>query len=210
MLTPYWRSGDAVVMRDIWNGKISNARPVTVVRDSADLIALWTAPGTRWKVATKPDGRTARIPLDTHWDYRERVWTGGGVLHLMMPGAAHATWALWSEGNTRLIEWYVNLQEPVRRTRIGFDYTDHLLDLVISADFQKWHWKDQGELREACARGLLPLSKTQAIQEEGERVLASVMAGRPPFSTTWSDWSPDPTWPVPELPANWDEATDSV
>ena len=104
----------------------------------------------------------------------------------------------------------LRLHVVIQRTRIGFDYTDHLLDLVISADLKDWRWKDQNELRQACAHGLLPLSKALAIQAEGEHVLASVKAGRPPFATTLSNWSPDPTWPVPELPANWDNATESI
>lgn len=190
-------------MRDIWDGRVTNARPVTVVRDDDGLIALWMAPDSQWKVATKPNGHIARIPLDADWEHRDRVWTGGGALHLITPGAAHAVWALWSEGHTRLTAWYVNLQEPIRRTRIGFDYTDHLLDLVVSADLADWRYKDQRELDEACIRGLIPIAKAHALRAEGERVLACIQRGQPPFDPGWARWSPDPNWPIPELPPDW-------
>jgi hypothetical protein len=44
----------------------------------------------------------------------------------------------------QLAHWYVNFQRPMRRTAIGFDTFDLLLDLVIAPDLSRWDWKDEG------------------------------------------------------------------
>jgi hypothetical protein len=40
-----WAAGDRIVLREVWNGKVWAARPVTVVRDDSDLIALYDRDG---------------------------------------------------------------------------------------------------------------------------------------------------------------------
>jgi hypothetical protein len=94
--------------------------------------------------------------------------------------------------------WYVNLQEPLRRTPLGFDTCDQLLDLVRTRD-GKWRWKDERELGAAVERGFLSNEEAAAIRAEGERVIAA-----DPFPTGWEDWRPDPSWPAPALPPGWD------
>ena len=47
----------------------------------------------------------------------------------------------------------MNLEEPLKRTAIGFDYLDQLLDIEIAVDLSSWKWKDEDELEEAVARG---------------------------------------------------------
>jgi hypothetical protein len=49
------------------------------------------------------------------------LWQGHGALELVLPGAAHAWVAIWSGPERRLDHWYVNFQEPLRRTAIGYD-----------------------------------------------------------------------------------------
>ena len=39
---------------------------------------------------------------------------------------------------------------------------------------------------------------------EGERVIARVEAGQSPFDSEWLDWRPDPAWPLPTLPLDWE------
>ena len=98
---------------------------------------------------------------------------------------------------------YVNLEQPCRRTEIGFDYRELALDLVNRADGSEW-WKDEDELREVVRRGVLSEEEARALRAEGERVLARYEAGEPPFSDGWERWRPDPTWPVAQLPEGWD------
>jgi hypothetical protein len=35
--------------------------------------------------------------------------------------------------------WYVNLEQPQRRSRLGFDFEDRLLDVFVEPD-GRWRW----------------------------------------------------------------------
>jgi hypothetical protein len=61
---------------------------------------------------------------------------------LAVPGAAHSVYAMWEAGNKNLRCWHINLSEPLRRTSIGFDSMDYLLDVVANPDRSEWRWKD--------------------------------------------------------------------
>ena len=43
-----------------------------------------------------------------------------------------------------------------------------------------------------------------AVWAEGRRVIKIAEAGEFPFDGTWTDFRPDPSWPIPELPPGWD------
>lgn len=127
------------------------------------------------------------------------------MLQLSRPGAAHSIHAWWADGSDDLAGWYVNLQQPLRRTRLGFDTRDDLLDIVVEPDLSSWYWKDEDDLAEAERIGLLSAEEAAAIHAEGERVIGLIDKGTPPFDPAWADWRPDPAWRVPELPAGWDQ-----
>jgi predicted RNA-binding protein associated with RNAse of E/G family len=193
--------GDVVALREIYSGRVWAARPWTVVRDDPELLALWIAAGTRTKVPALPTGGRLRMQTDD-WVLVDNYWHSEGTLRLARPGDPHSILLFWRGGTFR--GWYVNLEEPLRRTPIGFDYLDHKLDLVIWAD-GSWEWKDEDELDEAVAAGILTPLDAREIRDEGERVLAQYEIGASPFRDGWEDWRPDPAWPVPALPAGWDE-----
>jgi predicted RNA-binding protein associated with RNAse of E/G family len=112
---------------------------------------------------------------------------------------------LWPEGHGDLICWYVNLEEPLRRTASGFDYMDQTLDIVISPDLSEWHWKDEDELAGAVSLGMISGGRAKELRAEGERVAELMKARKSPFDGGWESWRPDETWPVPKLPRGWDE-----
>ena len=115
------------------------------------------------------------------------------------------------DGQTRLRCWYVDLQEPLRRTVVGFDTMDNLLDIVISPDLSEWQWKDEDEFQEAVAIGVYSAEEARAIRAEGERAIELLRAGQPPFCDGWDKWSPPVEWQIPQLPDGWDkEDTDEV
>ena len=114
-----------------------------------------------------------------------RKWVDTDVLMLVLPGAAHAVYVMWEAGQTTLKCWYIDLQEPLRRTAIGFDTNDHLLDIVISADRSVWRWKDEDEFEEAVRLGVFSQEEAQAIRAEGERVIERFLAGQSPFCDGW-------------------------
>ena len=67
--------------------------------------------------------------------------------------------------------------------------------LIVRPD-GSYRWKDEDELEQAAAVGLL---EPAAVREEAARVLREW-----PFPTGWEDWRPDPAWPIPQLPDGWD------
>lgn len=192
----YWQPGDQVVHRTVWEGKIRAAWPGTVVRDHEHLTALYFAAGTRFKVTR------SRIPI-WPWSLVDDVWISD-VLVLMVPGEAHSVLLFW-EGPRRVFDrWYINLQAPFTRTQQGFDFVDHFLDIVVHADLSGWEWKDEDELQEAISLGLVTPAQAQDIRAEGERVISQIEGHAFPFDDGWDLWSPNPSWPIPELQAGWD------
>ena len=207
-----WAAGQPVLLREVRQGQVWSAKPVTVVRDAPDLVALWLAPGTRWKQPRCPDGgRVAVVDVrNDSWVLTDAVWTDGGTLILHVPGAAHTLLGFWNEGHDALLTWYINLQAPLRRTLLGFDTLDHILDIVVSPRRDSWSWKDEDAFTEAQSRGLIRQEKACAIRAEGERALRLVLAGESPYTAQWDRWVPDPTWPVPTLPPGWETVIDQA
>lgn len=193
--------GAPVVWRIIWHGRVWWALPVTVVDDS-ELVVLYIAPGTSFKTGEVFEG-DPRLP--TNWRLIDTTWGERPVLQVTRPGDTHSVWAVWQEAGGELAYWYVNLQEPLRRTPIGFDTRDNMLDIVVEPDLSAWRWKDEDDVTEAVRIGLLSGQEADAIRREGERVIGLIEDGTPPFDAGWATRRPDPAWSVPTLPEGWDE-----
>jgi predicted RNA-binding protein associated with RNAse of E/G family len=197
-----WSPGDAVVLREVWRGRVWGARAATVVADTDELSMFCVPPGAAWMVPVDARGRPLRLPTD-EWEFAEGVvdWR---ILSFAWPDVEHAVLAFW-RNEDEFLGWYVNLQAPLRRTAIGFDTPpDHALDVVVAADRSTWTWKDEDELEEAVAAGLFSPDDAARFREEGERAALAIVERRPPFDRPWEDWRPDPAWPTPELPEGWD------
>jgi Protein of unknown function (DUF402) len=192
-----WRRGDVALLRYVRYGRVRRATPHVVVHDAHGLVALHVPPGAMGKTAVW-DGSPIRGQADREWALRDHVWHSYRVLRLIGWGSSHSI-ELFYGGDSDVFEgWYVNLQEPLRCTPLGFDTDDLVLDLWVSAD-GSWHWKDEDELQEAVRLGRFTAADAAAIRAEGERVLEEW-----PFPTGWEDWRPDPGWEPPRLPAGWD------
>jgi hypothetical protein len=209
--SPHWKPGSQIVYREVWRGRVWTARPVTVVQDAPDLIVLYLCSGARWKFPAPVDGDEEHPHLFHYllatesWRLIDLTWTWGDTLFLVRPGEAHAVHAMWREPDRAFEGWYINLQEPVRRTRIGFDSMDQDLDIVVSPDLSTWSWKDEEPFRHGIEIGLFTNQQVREIRAEGKRVIERVRAKASPFDDGWEDWVPDPAWPVPELPQAWDQ-----
>ena len=146
-----------------------------------------------------------RLPIaelaEERWRHEEARWYGGRLM-IAEAGASHSVYVTWGKDG-ELVGWYVNLEEPWRESPFGFDTTDHLLDVWIDPD-RSWRWKDEDELAEAVEIGLFTPAKADAIRAEGERAIERIEAWSTPFDEGWETWSPDPDWPLPELPNDWD------
>ncbi|MGW8378762.1 DUF402 domain-containing protein [Streptomyces sp. ODS28] len=207
----HWPTGTQILWRYRANGAAHPhiCRPVTVVTDTSELLAVWMAPGT---VCVKPelaDGTPVhQEPLETRYTKPRTTalsrWFGTGVLKLARPGDPWSVWLFW-ERDWEFKNFYVNLEEPRRRWAGGVDSEDHFLDISVYPD-GSWLWRDEDEFAEAQRVGLMGAGQAAAVRAAGERALREVRAWASPFADGWEDWRPDPHWPVPRLPEDWDRA----
>jgi hypothetical protein len=196
-----WSPGDAVVVREVWRGEIFAARPATVVRDEAEQTMFLVPAGARCGVPVDEDGTELRVP-DRPWRLEVRARSPNPILSFAWPHTPYAV-LRWSTPQGTPV-WYVNLQDPLRRTGLGFDTVDHALDVIVGLD-GSWGWKDEEELAEAVANGLFTPDDAERFRADGERAVAHILDRTPPFDRDWGDWRPDRSWPEPSLPEGWDE-----
>ncbi|OGN96197.1 MAG: hypothetical protein A2Z71_04500 [Chloroflexi bacterium RBG_13_50_21] len=199
----HWSAGDIIVMRGIWRGKLWWACPAYVVRDSAELLALYWPAGTPTHSPIKRP--TVQDELDNRIELIDRKWTDNDVLSLNTLGAAFSLEIMWEASTHNLRCWYVHLQEPLRRTRIGFDTMDQMLDIIISPDRSCWSWKDEDEFDEAEAVGVYSHEKANSIRAEADRVIALLNANASPFCDGWEVWNPPLKWTTPGFPDGWEK-----
>jgi hypothetical protein len=205
------RPGETAVLQEVWKGRVWAARPMTVVSDDGEQVALWFPKGTRWKAPTTPPNRprepTRGERLATslargEWTFADVQWDVS-TLSLMRAGDWHAVWVSWLDSGQHW-GWYVNLQRPYRRTELGFETMDLMLDVIIDPD-GTWRWKDEDELQTFLARGVFDDSLAERIRREALAVVGAAQRNEPPFGESWRNWRPDPSWRQPELPTGWDE-----
>jgi uncharacterized protein len=197
-----WQPGDAIVLRELWNGAVFEARPALVVHDLPLQTALFVPAGAVCGVAIDHDGTELRFP-DRPWSLRVRSRGDFGILSFAWPDTPYGVLLLQGlDGSPR--GWYVNLQAPLHRTPIGFDTVDHTLDVLIPLDRSSWSWKDEDELAQAVALGLFTEDDSGRFRYWGERAVEHLLLRLPPFDEPWEDWRPDPSWLTPELPSGWD------
>jgi hypothetical protein len=186
--------GERIEVRELWDGRPWEVRRAIVVHDDADLIALYTEPASPALVAGAPEGTGERLRLPPpDWALRPAVTMDKPLLALHVPGTAHSVLLIWHP-DWRLHSWYINLESGLERTRAGFDYIDHFLDVVVEPDMSAWRWKDEDELAEALERGLVSRAQAEAFRAEGERAVAHLLARRPPYDERWEEWRPEEGW----------------
>ena len=115
-----FEAGDGIVLREIWDGNVFAARPVTVVKDEPDETSVYVWPGLAMKAAASlRTGEYLRMPTEL-WELRDQRWDRYRVLSFAWPDVSHAVLGFWEDATDRFVGWYVNLQAPLRRTVFGF------------------------------------------------------------------------------------------
>ena len=204
--------GRPVLYRNVAGGGLLAVRPCRVVSDDERGLLLWLARGSVVGVETAADGRGIRSMPFAEWvrlDHRlvESTWQGPGILKFIPPDVDHSVWLFFDDEGC-FAGWYVNLEERAVRwddgDLAGVDTVDQDLDIVVAPD-HSWRWKDEDEFAERLA---LPdhywVPDEAAVWAEGRRVIKRVEAADFPFDGTWTDFVPDPSWPVPRsLPPGW-------
>ena len=191
--------GTSVALRDVWNERVWAARPATVVHDVAEQILLFLPRGRRWFAPVR-SGRRLKIPQPDFELAGQRY--DMNVLSFAWPGTVAAVLLFFGADWSPLF-WYVNLEESLRRTEIGFDTLDRQLDAIVGFD-GSWRWKDEDELAEAIRRGVTPADEEPRLRDAGERAVRRILDREPPFDRDWITWRPEPSWPPPELPEGWE------
>jgi hypothetical protein len=185
-----WHEGETILRREVLNdGRCWLEVPVEVVADTPALLATFLPedapfvfhPGA-WPT---PDG------LHPWNSEGRRAWQGHGVLMLQRPGESYAIWHFWEGPERRFAGWYVNFQEPFRRTALGYDTQDLELDIWIPVD-DHWQWKDREAVDLRVREGRLTPEQADAVRAEGARVAADLHAGVRWWDPAWADWAPDP------------------
>ena len=212
-----WRPGTTIVHREIWNGRLWAARPMTVVDDTDDLLELWLPHGTVRKVPATPSTRTAPVNPDDpndraprvianlvheDWVLADHVWDVD-TMWLIRPGDWHALWVSWRPDGSPL-GWYVNLQRPFERRADGIDAMDLMLDVVAEPDGSSWRWKDAEEFDELVDRGVFAPDLANTVRREAHSVIDRIEQRSWPFDADRHAEHPGDRWPAPSLPDGWD------
>jgi hypothetical protein len=200
--------GRTLLRRSWRGGRITFLNVTRVIADDDRGLRLWLPAGAPWWRIVAPDGRThhdapiSDLGPDATLD--ERVWQGTNMLMWIPPTGSYGVWWSFAADTGAFTGWYVNLEEPNARwddgDAAGVDTADHALDLLVDPD-RSWRWKDADEL---AARTGHPdywdAAGADEIRAEGSRLAALAEAGAFPFDGTWTDFRPDPKWPLPAHP----------
>jgi hypothetical protein len=200
-MRPSFAHGTSIAIREVWRGRVFEARPTLVVQDDPEQTMLLLPGGVRCGLPIGADGRERRLP-DEEWHLELRPRGDRPILSFAWPDTPYSV-LLWTVEDDRQV-WYVNLQDPLARTSIGFDTVDHALDVLVELDRSSWRWKDEDELAEAVNDGLFTPAEAANFRAWGERAVDRILSSEPPFDRNWDGWRPDPGWGVPELPDGWD------
>jgi hypothetical protein len=198
-------TGETAVLRYVLpDGRIEIVWPCRVVEDRPDLVALFIAAGSRYKAGPKRTAAEKRARPSPALPPEEFVWRSD-TLRLMLPGRAHSVWLFFEPEakDLRLSRYFVNLEEPFRRTPLGFDTQDHTLDVIVNPD-RSWRWRDEEELENHVLEGFFPRTLADAIRAEGTRVIDEIVSGTHPCLAGWSQWRPPLEWAIPTMPHGWD------
>jgi len=199
----FWSTGENATLRGV-GGKVFWAYPTIVVQDSSELIVLYMPAGV---IGKDTDHRPAPQELFSPEKINivDCQWERTNVLFLIVPGEAFSTYIMRETGKRNLECWYVNLQEPIQRTSIGFDTMDNMLDVVISPDMSQWKWKDDDEFVKAQEVGFDSSEQAREIWAEGEKAVRLITSERRSLYKEWEKWKANPEWEIPKLSPLWDK-----
>jgi hypothetical protein len=191
-----WQHGDVIVHREVWRGTPWLASPVVVVEDGPGLLATYVPEEMPLAFPPSADGRPHP------WAGKER-WTGHGVLVLRRPGEAYSVWHFWDGPERRFAGWYLNLEEPFRRTAVGYDTQDLELDLWLPVG-GAWRFKDEEQLEVRVREGRYTEAQVAGARRIGGELGAMLDRGERWWDERWASFAPEPGWRAPAFPDGWE------
>jgi hypothetical protein len=199
-----WQPGQAVVLRYITTGgRIELCWTCRVVEDSAELLALFIAAGSPYKGSPKKSAAEKRRAPAPPLPPDEYVWRHD-ALRILLPGRAHSVSLFWTQdgGTRRLFKYFVNMEEPFRRTAVGVDTQDHTIDIEVTPALE-WRWRDEDELTSHVAHGFYTPELAAAARAEGDAAIAAILRREHPC-VRWAEWTPPAGWRTPGFADGWD------
>ena len=192
----------SVVWRHWYRGRLRWAIPNLLIEETPEQVVTLLVPGTVCKAPTSYEKVGYVQQLLDGWEVGDFVWHTRRCLMIAPREAAHTIGLHWDHATGTFLGWYVNLQEPMRPSAVGYDTFDQMLDVWIEPD-GSWRWKDWDELVEAERVGIFNSVEADAIRAEGLWVIDHLDRLLP---TGWEGWLPGPDWPLVTLPEGWDRA----
>ncbi|MET9182905.1 DUF402 domain-containing protein [Kitasatospora aureofaciens] len=210
---PRFAPGSTTVRRDVHHGRVWSAQPYRTLTDDGATLELAYWPGitslspATWAAAMRTgDDSLRKSGLDdlaaSHWQLEPWTWQGTTLLSRFEAGEYFSIHAFRDATTGEPRNWYINFELPYSRTPIGLDTFDLLIDLVVEPDLSSHRWKDLDEYAQARRLGLIDDRLHTIVETARERALALVQERALPFHEIWPTWTPDPTWPSPQLPAD--------
>lgn len=208
-MSPPWQPGDVISWRGIYRNRIWHCQPTILVRDSPDEIALTLLPGTECIAErTYPQGKTDANRrwsfIKKDWHLATYTWQKNRLLLLFEPEKYYSTVLFWNHQSNNFLCYYINFQLPFERNHQALDTLDLDLDLVIYPDFTH-KWKDVEDYEKAIEYGVISPESVQSIESATAEIFRKLENRQYPFDGSWRTWIPDPAWPAPKLPQNWDK-----
>ncbi|MGH9198195.1 MAG: DUF402 domain-containing protein, partial [Acidimicrobiia bacterium] len=201
--------GSHVVWRSFPQQVLGFVMPTIVIVDEEEQTALFQPTGTICKRRKgRRGGPRGRSMLPGGWDGTYYDWTFPGPpnvkLHIRAEG--FTVFRTWDQSKQSFTGWYVNLESPWRRTPIGFDSRDLVLDVTVSDDLSSLEWKDEDEVEYALSNGMLTRQEADLARTQGMRAIELIESRAFPFSEEWERFSPNSfLGQVPEVGASWSE-----
>jgi hypothetical protein len=192
------------------DARIEMCWPCRVVEDRDELVVLFIAAGTPYKAGPKLTAAEKRRRPQPLLPPSTFVWRND-TLRLMPAGRSHSVW-MFSEGRVggrALLKYFVNMEEPFRRTAVGFDTQDHTLDIELTPELA-WRWRDELELANHVAEGFYTAELAAAIRAEGESVLEAIRRREHACMRGWTEWNPPPEWGLASFLDGWDTTAASA
>ncbi|WP_169792252.1 DUF402 domain-containing protein [Pseudohongiella spirulinae] len=121
----------------------------------------------------------------------------------MLPQRMHSVWLFWdNDYKRRLNRFFINVEEPFRRSEIGFDTQDLTLDLIVQPDLT-WSWRDEDEMQNHVREGFFTENLAMAARSECLSVVEEFSLASHPALSGWAEWTPHPDWDIPTISEEW-------
>lgn len=202
--------GSTLVRRDVLGGKVWTASAYRVLSDDGQQLSLACWPGSpsyvpttwiRWLHDRDDATRKQGIPGLASGQWQLGMWAWRDTILLNWTGLDPDFSLIYlraAAGGTH--QWKVNFERPVRRTPLGIDTFDLLLDLTSDTADGPWQWKDKDEYEHARRLGIISGADHHRVELARQRAIAFVEARSGPLAQDWSTWEVPAAWPVPVLP----------